>query len=131
MPVELGLGVEFLLLQHAGLLLHAHIAVHALVLLLEMLLQERDILEGFVIAAGLAIDPDPALELLESLELFLGQLAAVEHIAEVGVGQHLALVLAEADRLLGDHDLLGLMLDRARGTLQMGQLLFLLMARIL
>lgn len=56
-------GVEFLLFQHAGLLLHAYLTDISIVIILKMLFEEGNRRKFFVHLAGLAINLDKALEL--------------------------------------------------------------------
>lgn len=97
-----------------------------------MLFQEGYVLEGLLVLAGLAIRLDEAFKFLQFLKFPFGHGSAMENVPEIGVREHFPFVAPKSVPVLRYHDLSRFVLRVMNdNTLQMGQLLFLLMARIL
>jgi hypothetical protein len=103
----------------------------AAMVFLEMFFEEGHRRELFVYLARLPPDFDEALELSQPLECITTGLADMEDVCEHGVRDDFSVYFVIGNELVHNDDVLESDLNGTRCTLQIGQLLFLLITRIL
>lgn len=96
-----------------------------------MLFKESNIIEHFLVLAGLTVHLYEAFVFLKFLKLFFRYFSTVKYITKVGIRQNFFFEITEFSKLGSDHNLSWFVLYRMGITLQMGQLLFLLITLIL